>query len=149
MSKQFREVLGRDRAQVDLWLNIWFLALFIAVEVVALCWWWNRATMFWLSPAMVVLALFAYAQARDSAEQYGEQVKAAFDVYLPSLAKTLGYNLSCDREVNMRFWDAFSKVMVYHHKESLDNMVSARMTRANNQQIENKETSNSEESDDD
>jgi hypothetical protein len=140
MSKPFREVLGRDRAQVDLWLNMCFLSVLVAVEVFAFCWWWNCATFVWLGASMFLLALVAYVQARDSAEQYGEQVKAAFDVYLPALARTLGYNLSCDPDVNKEFWKTYSYVMVYHDEESLDSMATVRLTRATIRQAEDKES---------
>jgi hypothetical protein len=59
-------------------------------------------------------------QLRNSAEQYGEQVNAAFDIYLPPLARAFAYELSADRRLNSKFWLAFSQMMIFREPRSLE-----------------------------
>jgi hypothetical protein len=139
-SKAFREVLGQDRSRVDLWLNLWWLSVAMAIEAAVTSYWCSRlpataepqiscSSMLWLSLLLFAMAILAYRQARSSAEQFGEQVKAAFDLYLPVLAKSLGYSLSSDQQRNRSFWKAFSQMTVYHQPESLDAMALVGLIR--------------------
>jgi hypothetical protein len=129
ISTQFSEVLGKDRAHVDLWLNLSFLALAMLVETVIVAWRLDRSEMWWVPPFLAAAVCFCYIQLRNSAEQYGEQVKAAFDVYLPPLARAFGYELSADRELNSKFWVAFSQAMIFREPRSLDVMASVGLPR--------------------
>lgn len=128
MSKDFREILGNDRARVDLWLNLWVLALFFALEV-AIVAGIQEQSLVWLIVPLLIFAWCAYAQARGSVQQFGEQVKAGFDIYLPALAAKLGYMMSSDPTKNRQFWEAFSQVMVYHDAGALDEMTKAGLKR--------------------
>jgi hypothetical protein len=115
----FQSVLSDARAQVDCFVNTTFLALaFAAISVghwfwdgAAAVWrdWSHTETDFWLAIretaahanwlalAVAVAALgvgrAAYELALSRAEAFGEQVRAAFDLYLGSLASQLGYDL--------------------------------------------------------
>ena len=91
-------------------------------------------------PIIFLVIYFCYFQLRNCAQQFGEQVKAAFDVYLPPLALALGYELSADREKNTKFWLAFSQMMIYREPRSLDQMASAGLRRIPALQIESNST---------
>jgi hypothetical protein len=129
ISKQFNEVLGKDRAHVDLWLNLSLLSCAMLMETGVVAWRLDRSEMWWFTPFLVGATCFCYIQLRDSAEQYGEQVKAAFDIYLPPLARAFGYELSADRKVNSKFWLAFSQMMIFREPRSLDAMASVGLPR--------------------
>jgi hypothetical protein len=121
MSKEFRETLGGDRARVDLWLNLFVLLLVYAIEVGGVAR-FKAECPIWLVPLFLVAAWLAYLRARSSAQQFGEQVKAAFDIYLPALATSLGYALSPNAARNREFWKAFNEVMVYRDAQQLRRM---------------------------
>jgi len=82
-------------------------------------------------------------QLRNGAAQYGEQVKAAFDIYLPSLAHAFGYELSADRQLNSKFWLAFSQMIIYREPRSLDQMASVGLPRVPTSQTGNSSTNES------
>jgi hypothetical protein len=81
--------------------------------------------MMWLILPLLILVWFTYGRACSSAQQYGEHVKAAFDVYLPPLANKLGYVLSSDVDKNRKFWTAFSEIMIYRDRLALTDVVGA------------------------
>jgi hypothetical protein len=128
MSKDFREVLGNDRARVDLWLNLCVLPVLFALEVAVVAR-IKEPSLAWLIVPLLIFAWLAYARARSSVQQFGEQVKAAFDIYLPALAAKLGYMLSSDTAKNRQFWKAFSQVMVYRDAGASDEMMKAGLER--------------------
>jgi hypothetical protein len=128
MSKDFREILGNDRARVDLWLNLCFLALLGVPELTFVAW-SKRCSLIWLIVPLLIFAWLAYRRARSSVQQFGEQVKAAFDIYLPALATKLGYTLSSDTAKNRKFWEAFSQVMVHRDAGALEEMMDAGLER--------------------
>ena len=128
MSKEFGEILSNDRARVDLWLNLCFLGLIVAFEV-AIVAKVRSYSLVWLIAPVLVFACIAYVQARASVLQYGEQIKAAFDVYLPVLAAKLGYRLSENPAKNRKFWQFFGQVMVHRDAGALDEMSQADLPR--------------------
>lgn len=129
ISPEFRDVLSHDRARVDLWLNLCFLTGVFALGLALLAANFQRFFLLWFELPLFLLFWFSYARARNSAQQYGHQVKAAFDVYLPALATKLGYVLSPDVDKNRKFWSAFSEVMIYRDQGALTDMVEAGLKR--------------------
>lgn len=124
MSKDFREILGNDRARVDLWLNLCVVAFLLMWEV-AIVARIKEPSIIGIVPLLLLFIRLAYVRSRSSAQQFGEQIKSAFDIYLPELAGKLGYVLSCDTEKNRSFWQAFGEVMVYHDPKALEDMTKA------------------------
>jgi hypothetical protein len=119
--KDFREVIDGARADVDFWMNLWFLGYLFVAEYAAL-WAWSGTLLFpkFVVPAVIVAIWFASWQARVAAEQWGEWVKAAFDIYLPDLCKKLGYDLPPGRAEQQKFWLHLSQAFLYRHPDSLD-----------------------------
>ena len=129
ISKEFGEALKRTRAQVDLWLNLGCVTFLFIIEILSFAGQFCGFDILWWLVPLVVLMMLASVRSRSSAIQYGEQVKAAFDVYLPALAKNLGYALSDETEKNKQFWEAFSQVMVYRHPKALERMTKSGLER--------------------
>ena len=125
ISPEFRDVLSQDRARVDLWLNLSFLACVFGLELAIFASYFGRYSSLWIELPLLFLIWFAYVRARSSVQEYGDQVKAAFDVYLPALAITLGYTLSSDVDKNRKFWSAFSEVMIYRDEAALRDMANS------------------------
>lgn len=129
MSKEFGDVLSGNRARVDLWLNSFVLMAILAAIVAVDVWRHDAWDRIWLALVLLLWSLVAYTRARNSAGQYGEQVKAAFDVYLPELARKLGYELSADPKKNRTFWVVFSQTMVYPDPSSLERLEAVGLKR--------------------
>jgi len=130
MSPEFRDVLSQNRTPVDLWLNLCVLTFVFGIEVAVLAYNFNRFYLAWFILPLLILTWVAYARARSSVQQYGEQVKAAFDVYLPALATKLGYVLSSDVGNNRKFWSAFSEIMIYRDEAALTDIVGSGLNKA-------------------
>ena len=128
MSKEFREILGSDRARVDLWLNLIVLSFLFAFELAFFARFKGPFVLSFV-PVFLLGCWGAYVRARSSVRQYGEQVKAAFDLYLPALANQLGYVLSSDMDKNRRFWKAFRGVMLFRDSKHLREMAQAGLER--------------------
>lgn len=114
------------RAEVDFFVNICLFAvlfvlfaLFRVIEKAYLVWpdpyrMWTGAWGFALATGIGVLACWlAYEGAIDRARAWGETVKSAFDLYLPALARKLGYELPTTGGERRRFWSAVNSSFVY------------------------------------
>jgi hypothetical protein len=130
--KDFASTIGDARAQVDGLVNvIWFSALFASVALaraaysLALSARGNisrpldeqsvQIVLFVLAAlASVALAVGAYALAIKRVYVWGAYVKAAFDCYLPELAKKLGFRMPADPEKQKELWAAISQRVAYH-----------------------------------
>jgi len=122
----YAEVLNAARAEVTFWVNICFLAVpFCATALLRAVLDLFRLTNPHNTPAALIFAVEAaaaaliaylsYRCATERATAWGETVKGAFDLYLPSLAKQLGYALPTAREGDggqLEFWDAVSAMFV-------------------------------------
>jgi len=107
-SKQTNEVMSRARSRLDMWLNLSFVTALLMLEIAIVDWKRNLHLPAWLFFLCLLFIFLAYIRARGAAKGYGERVKATFDIYLPQLAKKLGFELSDDISKNMEFWKAFS-----------------------------------------
>ncbi len=135
----FQSRLTDARAQVNCFVNLTFLALaFATVEIGR--WLWNGAaavaqdwvhtevdfilslreavahadwTAFLAAMAALVAARVAYELALDRAKALGEQVRAAFDLYLGGLAKQLGYDLPQAEADRRELWKRLRRTWSY------------------------------------
>lgn len=113
---RYADTIASARAQVDFFVSLLFLALGLCV----LCagsllisqfvsgWEWTagilrRAVAI---PVLLLLAFFCYEAAIHRARAWGDYVRSAFDLYLPTLAKQLGYDLPATKEKRQAFWGA-------------------------------------------
>ncbi len=128
------------RAQVDFFINVLVLALLIgAAALVRLIIYLHMAgycsrvdvdaftycsphgwedvgfrweLLAWVGGAVAV-ARICYGSAIARVEVWGTFVKSAFDLYLPELAKQLGYDLPGANEERQKFWDAVNSLFLY------------------------------------
>jgi len=128
MSKEFRELLGGNRALTTMWLNLSLVFSLLAIEAVCVAI-WSKPLVFCFAPIFAAAVYLVYRRAVSAALREGEVVKAAFDVYLPDLAKKLGVELSNDPKINRKFWQAFSQGMVYREREALADIHGLGLTR--------------------
>ena len=60
------------------------------------------------------VCVVAYRLSIERIHSWGRLVKAAFDCYLPALAKKLGYQLPKTEEKRRKFWIEVSQRVTYH-----------------------------------
>ncbi len=127
MDKSYRETLGSRRAMTDFWVNLWFVSALIVAEYLILEFRLHRGlTLSWIPGVGVAACLAAASQARNAAGQWGEWVKAAFDLYLPLLLKTWGFTRPPSMPAEREMWTTLSQAMVYRNPGSLDAMEALR-----------------------
>lgn len=112
MSDSSRELVESAKAQMDFWINIWLLSLllfgeYLAGAIVTK----QRGSLWWL--AAIPLAWAASSRARSAAANWGELVKAAFDVYLPELREKLEIGADLAPKDEHEQWEDLSRAMVY------------------------------------
>jgi hypothetical protein len=122
----FQSLVDDARAEVNFFVNIWLLALLLTglgvlglADNLRVLWIEGKSLMQfkWAFPISAFLAfgsaLLAYRFAIDRALAWGGMVKSAFDLYLPALAKQLGYNLPATGAQRVEFWEAITSMFLY------------------------------------
>jgi hypothetical protein len=116
--KGMQSLVDNARAEVDFFVNLWTLAILLGAAAMGRWVLWlvsvwpigGIADVSWLFPGCVAAAIAvawgSYEGAVARARPWGELVKSAFDLYLPVLAKQLGYALPEKRVDRERFWGA-------------------------------------------
>lgn len=118
--ESFRGMIETAKARVDFWINVWLLSLvlllliflqmvlFVGPQLSHLVSDPDSPTdwlqMIGLSVACVGVSLLAYRRATRTAIQWGEGIKAAFDVFLPELVEKLGYDKAKVAANPRAFW---------------------------------------------
>ena len=125
MPKHFASAIADVKAEVDFFLNISVLAVlltFVAIERLVLSLLQvdclsNCSEPRWMfglyACGLSVLAWLSYKGAVWRAIAWGTLVKSAFDLYLPSLARQLGYELPKTTGERRSFWEAVSLMNLY------------------------------------
>jgi hypothetical protein len=124
ITKEYASTIADAKAEVDFFLNLFFLLLLIVAIAAGRilydfyqcgCTLWSEAQVFFVLYAGVsaTLAFMSYHGAIARVIAWGHLVKGAFDLYLPALATTLGYELPRTLNERKDFWNAFSLMCSY------------------------------------
>ncbi len=117
--KEFGESISDTKAHLDFWINIWFLFILFLAEYVFLGLWTHRFQSLIL-PIFSILGLSLSSFCiRRAASQWGNFVKASFDVYLRDLAKKLEISLPASRDEQREVWTRFSQAILYRRPDCL------------------------------
>ena len=121
MPQEYQTVVDDQKAITDFWLNLRFLAAAVAAETVALSIMNTPATLAALviMTLAVLVELWSSAASRAAAVQWGEAVKASYDVFLPRLRDALGLSEPDHPDDEQDQWQAFSRAVIYRHPHSL------------------------------
>jgi hypothetical protein len=121
VSKDYRETMDAARADMDCWMNIWFLSYFVLIQYLYLVYYaWEFRYALTVIPSLILAVWLSSWQARVAAEQWGEWVKGAFDAYLPELCKKLGYTRPTTFKEEREFWYLLSQAITYRDAGALD-----------------------------
>jgi hypothetical protein len=130
--KAVAEQIADARSQVDFFMNCCVLAVVVCLLAAGrlLCDVpWSQAdgttagnlallsglSMRWLlwSAAAALVAAAAYNLAVARVQGWGNQVRSAFDLYLPALAAALGFELPPTHAARHQFWVDFSQMILF------------------------------------
>jgi hypothetical protein len=78
----------------------------------------NRGRL-WLFALLLLLIPISSWRARLAAVEWGEMVKAAFDVHLVKLRGTFEIRAEDDREAERTSWTKLSMALIYRDKEQM------------------------------
>jgi hypothetical protein len=118
--KEYRElVVDKGKVQVDFWVNVFYLGIGFCIEYLAMALWMSRLTVFWLPAIALFVAALGFWRSKNAAFEWGDGVKAAFDLYLPELASKLGFQADLPRDSQKDLWTHFSQALIYNTPSSL------------------------------
>lgn len=117
--KDYRTFIDSAKAQTDFWINLWFLSLILLCEYILTLIKIRNFNLFWFIPITILLAFFTAYRARIAAVEWGNYIKASFDVFLPELYEKLGFHSPSSRDEERRNLTRFSQAIIYRSKSSL------------------------------
>ncbi|BDA75954.1 hypothetical protein CAL7716_101200 (plasmid) [Calothrix sp. PCC 7716] len=74
---------------------------------------------------MLLLAHITFLKSTSAALEWGNYIKASFDVFLPELYNKLGFNSALTRDEERENWTRFSQAIIYRHKKYIHNRSSS------------------------
>ncbi len=115
--KDYRDLMDNSKTQVDFWVNVGFLGVLLALEYAGFAIFTRSLPIWWIFTLILIATAISPHFARESAVEWGDYVKAAFDVYAPQLRETLGLNPPKDRDEEKQQWTRFSQAIIYRLPE--------------------------------
>jgi len=117
--KDYRELVGGAKAEVDFLVNLWFLSWLFLLEYVAFAWITGGFESFWFPVLTYLNVRLSSYWLQGAAVRWGEMVKAAFDVFLPDLGRQLGLPAPATREEAWKTWNQLSEAFLHRWPENL------------------------------
>jgi len=125
--KEYRGLIDSAKAPLNFWVNACFLSLLAIVEfylaaTVAGAISWRglvspHARFPWIPLFAFLSFLLSYSFARRAAEEWGNWVKSAFDLYLPDLRTKLGFPPAASKQEEFTTWTNFSVAVLTRSAE--------------------------------
>jgi hypothetical protein len=125
VSKDFATLINDAKSVVDFCINISALSVAMFLFCVVVIVLGERGvngipaaphiggSWVFVAVCALVVAFVSYRFGVSAVPEWGEQVKSAFDCYLPALAKQLGYAMPTDREARRKIWLTLSQQLLY------------------------------------
>jgi hypothetical protein len=115
--KEYSTLINDAKAQVDFWVNLWVLSIILILEYAIAGVVTSQFKLWWFPILMLAVTFVAYARARVAAIEWGDLIKAAFDIYLPELSKKLGFEKPANRDEEIALWHKVSQSIIYAKPE--------------------------------
>jgi hypothetical protein len=115
----FRATLNGAKAQVDFAVNIVYLAMIVGIQYVVYAVVTESAPMIWIPPVALAVTILAYRLAVSSAREWGEYVKAVFDLYRHPLLKQMGLQVPLSWQDEYHWWQDISRAFLYEDRLDL------------------------------
>jgi len=111
--------LDETKAKMDFWVNLWFIGLLVICEYIGAIISTQKINIPILPFVSLILSVFAAWRAKFAADEWGEFVKAAFDIYLQEPCIKLGFSSSVVDGRESHFWRNFSQAIIYRLPSSM------------------------------
>ena len=118
--EDYRQFIDTAKTLVDFWVNTLVVSLVLIVVYFGNVIYFKQIRILWLPLICLVVVVIAYQQACESAKEWGNLVKAAFDLFLDDLKQQLAItNSSSDLKQDSKMWFKFSQAVNFVDQESL------------------------------
>jgi hypothetical protein len=117
--EDYRKLIDNAKTQVDFWVNLGFLSMILIVEYVGIAIYANSIRAVWLFALIVLSSLIAPYRAKRVAIEWGDLVKAVFDLYRFDLLEAMHIDWPEDREEERELWTKISQSIIYKMPSSL------------------------------
>ena len=115
----YREVIDTAKAQTDFWANLCFLSTLLIVEYVGIGMLKGQIYALWIPLIAIGASWISYSRAKSAAIEWGDMVRASYDVFLPDLCKKIGFPLPNTRKEERELWTKFSQAITYRSPLSM------------------------------
>jgi hypothetical protein len=117
--KDYRELIDNAKSQVDIWANFGILFSLLILEYLGLAFYTNTWPVWWMLILLILVACISPVFGQRAVVEWGNYVKAAFDVFGPQLRESLGFELPKNREEEKSQWTDFSHAIVFRLPERM------------------------------
>ena len=113
-----RKQVDDSRAVVDFAINLLVAGVVILAVYLVLALYLQEWPALWVPPSALLACIGAWHLIQQSALQWGEEVKAVFDLYREALAGQVGLDLPLDSAQETVMWRALSRMMVFRSRSA-------------------------------
>jgi hypothetical protein len=118
--KDYTELVDSAKSQVDFWVNMGVVFILLQVEYVSLTFIFNQANLnWWIVALLIALGTIPPMRATSAAREWGDLIKSAFDMFIPSMRESLGFNSPKNRDEEAEQWTKFSQAIIYRLPERI------------------------------
>jgi hypothetical protein len=117
--KDYRALIDSAKAQADFWVNLMVFSVLFILEYIGCAINEGNLPVLWMPFAAIVVYLISYWRARSQMIEWGDNVKAAYDVFLPELRKKLGFAPQALNTMERKTWVDFSQAIIYRLPEKI------------------------------
>jgi hypothetical protein len=117
--KDYIELIDAAKAQVDFWANIGVVLILILIEYAGLAIIFGHPLNLWIVLLLVILGTIPPLRATSSAQEWGDYVKSAYDMFSPKMRETLGFEDPKDREEEAKQWTSYSQSIIYRIRDRI------------------------------
>jgi hypothetical protein len=121
----YLKLIDDAKTQTDFWVNLRVLSYLFIIEYAGVAIYTKQLKFIWLPIAAFVVALVAAWRAKSAVVEWGEGVKAAFDIFLPALLTKLQFPFPTTKEEELKLWREFSQAIIYRWPELVPVRVKA------------------------
>ena len=122
--EDYRTLIDNAKTQVDFWVNMGFVSALLLIEYFGIAYYQQAFEAIWLLVLIVLALMIAPYRAKRVAVEWGDLVKAVFDLYRFDLLDALGVERPKNRDGERAIWTKVSQAMVYRLPRSLPELKS-------------------------
>lgn len=121
--KDYTELIDSAKSQVDFWINMAVVLVLLQIEYIGLAYIFNQGVLnSWLVILLLVLGTIPPIRATSAAREWGDLIKAAFDMFSPKMREALGFDVPADRDEEKVQWTRFSQAIIYRLPERIPDL---------------------------